>query len=184
MKQRASKLDPHAEKLRQWFGPEKVTLEVARQRLADEGVSVSAARLAEWWEQEQGRDMEEQILIDVTNGSRLAKEIADEASDAPPQITTLIKLIERLVIMVSTRGDLPTQLKHLPKLIAPALEWSRQQHGAERLALEKQKFATSLKSRIEIGLDEIAAQIGENPEARRLYDQFRAVVNAATEPTL
>ena len=183
MKQRPSKLDPYADDLRRWFGEEKVTLEAARDRLTALGVNVSSARLSEWWAQEQGRDMEEQLLVDVAAGSRLAREISAEAADAPPQLAPLIKLIERLIMTVSTRGDLSTQLKHVPMLIAPVMEWSRQQHSAERLALEKQKFATTLKSKIEIGLDEIAAQIGENPEARRLYDQFRAVVNAATEPT-
>jgi hypothetical protein len=182
LKSRPSKLDAHAADLRRWFGEEKVTLEEARSRLAAAGCPVSVGRLSEWWGQEQGREMEEQLLADVASGSRLAREIAAEAQDAPPQIASLIKLIERLIMAVSTRGDLPTQLKVIPSLIAPALEWSRQQHSAERLALEKQKFTTALKTKIEAGLDEIAAQIGENPDARRLYDQFRSVVASATAP--
>lgn len=183
-KRQPSKLDGHEEQIAQWFREEKLTLAQAAARLGEQGVKVSASRLSDWWSRYQSDELqaeaEAKLFADLATGSRIAREVGAMAADAPTQVATLIKLLERLILQVSVRGELPTQLKVIPSLIAPVLEWSRQQLGAEKLALDRDKYANALKSKIEAGLDALAAQIGDNAEARSLYDQFRAVVTEAT----
>lgn len=185
MKDKASKLDAHEAELAEWFRKEKLTLAQAVARLAERKVKVSPSRLSAWWAKYQNDalqvEAETKLYADLASGSRIAKEVGDMAADAPTQIATLIKLVERLILQVSVRGELPTQLKVIPALIAPCLEWSRQQQSADKLALDRERYANTLKTKIEAGLDELAQQIGDNREARDLYDQFRAVVTAATQ---
>lgn len=184
MKRQASKLDGHEAELTRWFREEKLTLGQAIARLADRGVTVSASRLSDWWSRYQQDELqaeaEAKLFADLASGSRVAREVGEMAATAPTQVATLIKLVERLILQVSVRGELPTQLKVIPTLIAPVLEWSRQQLGAEKLALDREKYATALKTKIDAGLDALAGQIGDNPEARALYERFRAVITEAT----
>jgi hypothetical protein len=53
--------------------------------------------------------------------------------------------------------------------------------GKAVLELEREKFREAVRTKIDAGLDELAEQIGTNPEARELYQKFRALVKKATE---
>lgn len=184
MKSKPSKLDAHEADLADWFRREKLTLSEAVARLGERQVKVSPSRLSAWWSKYQADAMtaeaEAKLYADLASGSRIAKEVGEMAVNTPTQVATLIKLVERLILQVSVRGDLPQQLKVIPSLIAPCLEWSRQQQTAAKLTLDQEKYAAGLKSKIEAGLDELAKQIGDNRAARELYDQFRSVVTEAT----
>ena len=141
MKSRPSKLDAHADDLRRWFGAEKVTLEEARKRLAAAGVSVSLARLSEWWEQQQQADLEAKLFADVANGARVAKQVEALAAEAPTQVGVLVKLIERLIVQVSVRGELPQQIEQLPDLVRTALAAMKVQQDERSLAIDEAKLA-------------------------------------------
>jgi hypothetical protein len=106
MKARPSKLDEHAEDLCEWFDVEKLTLKGAVARLAERGVKVSGSRLSTWWGQVQQQRLEDQILANIATGSRLNRDIQQKfEKDAPPDIETIKKLLQTLVLHVTVKGQ-------------------------------------------------------------------------------
>jgi len=140
-KQRPSKLDEHVEDLRCWFGEEKITLEQARARLAERGCDTSIGRLSVWWSGQQQRDLEARLFADVATGARIAKEVEKLAVDAPTQVGVLVKLIERLIVHVSVRGEIPQQVEQLPDLVRTALAALKVQQDERSLAIDEAKLA-------------------------------------------
>lgn len=97
--------------------------------------------LSEWWEQQQQADLEAKLFADVANGARVAKEVERLASEAPTQVGVLVKLIERLIVQVSVRGELPQQVEQLPDLVRTALAAMKVQQDERSLAIDEAKLA-------------------------------------------
>lgn len=145
MKAKASKLDAHETELAEWFRKEKLTLAQAVARLAERQVKVSASRLSAWWSAYQSDELqaeaETKLYADLASGSRIAKEVGDMAANAPTQAGTLIKLVERLILQISVRGDLPNQIEVLPALVRSALDGMKVQQAERSLAIDEAKLA-------------------------------------------
>ena len=188
MKSRKTKLADHAEQLEAWFtATPPLTLDQARARLLSEhGLSVSASRLSTWWaSREKQRTIAEaqaKVLASIASGAAINRAVTDaQAKDAPPEMLTIIGLLKTTILQQSvSAADNPESLALLPALMRPVIEWMRLQQARETSDLEREKFAQTLKTKIDAGLDELAAQIGADPEARRHYEAFRAVVTKAT----
>jgi division protein CdvB (Snf7/Vps24/ESCRT-III family) len=144
MKRQASKLDAHEEQIAEWFRKEKLTLAQAVARLAGAGVKVSASRLSDWWSRyqtdEAQAEAEARLYADLATGSRIAKEVGEMAVNAPTQVGTLIKLVERLILQVSVRGEIPSQLEVLPALVRTALEGVKVQLAERGMAIDEAKL--------------------------------------------
>lgn len=145
MKRQASKLDAHEADLSRWFREEKLTLAQAVARLAERDVKVSASRLSDWWSKYQAdqvqAEAEAKLFADIATGSRIAREVGEMASTAPTQVGTLIKLVERLILQVSIRGEIPSQLEVLPGLVKTALEGVKVQLAERGMAIDEAKLA-------------------------------------------
>ena len=57
-----------------------------------------------------------------------------------------------------------------------ALKLDQKERG---MAFDREKFLASIKTQIEHGLDALFAEVKSNPEARALFEQFKAVVRKA-----
>jgi hypothetical protein len=51
----------------------------------------------------------------------------------------------------------------------------------EQLSLERSKLKESLRTKLRMGLDAVAEAFRQNPQAMRLYEQARALIDAETE---
>lgn len=144
MKSKPSKLDSHETELAEWFRRDKLTLAQAVARLGDRQVKVSASRLSAWWAKYQSDEMtaeaETKLYADLASGSRIAKEVGAMAANAPTQAGTLVKLIERLILQISVRGDLPNQTEVLPALVRSALDGMKVQQAERSLAIDEAKL--------------------------------------------
>ncbi|MBX3732601.1 MAG: hypothetical protein KF791_08410 [Verrucomicrobiae bacterium] len=144
MKKVPSKLDAHVENLAKWFSEEKLTLAQAVQRLASVGVKVSPSRLSDWWagyqEQELHAEAEARLYADLATGSRIAREVGEMAAAAPTDVSTLVKLMERLILQISVRGEMPAQMKVLPALVRTALEGIRMQLLERKVSVDEGKL--------------------------------------------
>jgi len=106
MKSRPSKLDDYAEKLSEWFDHEKITLREAQDRLIELGCKVSAARLSVWYQQHNQQRLQDQLLANIATGARMNRDIeAKFEKDAPPEIETLKKLLQTLVMQLAIKGQ-------------------------------------------------------------------------------
>jgi len=146
MKQQASKLDRHADALRQWFTPadqggDGITLAEARARLLKLECSVSASRLSLWWQHQQQRSMQEQILGRITSGAQLNREVEKRFDKDPaPATETLIKVFKVLIMELSLHGQAQPQiLKLIGPLMAQVLVDAKLQSQAEDRKLEERR---------------------------------------------
>lgn len=144
MKRQASKLDGHEAELTRWFREERLTLAQAVTRLAERGVAVSPSRLSAWWARYQQDELqteaEAKLFADLATGSRIAREVGAMAADAPTQAGTLIKLLERLILQVSVRGETPQQVKVLPALVRSAIQGLKVQLAERQVAVDEGKL--------------------------------------------
>jgi hypothetical protein len=60
------------------------------------------------------------------------------------------------------------------------MEKAKLDQQERRMQLEREKLSAQLKTKIEAGLDALYEEIKSNAAARKLYDQFRAVIAEAT----
>lgn len=188
MKPRASKLDPYAEQITAWFrGTPALTIEQACARLLSEhGLSVSAGRLSDWWSARESnrtiKEAQDTVLASIARGAAINRTVTEaQAKDAPPEMLTIIGLLKTMILQLSVNAaGNPELLELLPSLMKPVVDWLKLQQAKETSDLERAKFTQQLKTKIEAGLDELATQIGADPEARRHYEAFRSVVTKAT----
>lgn len=139
MKTRSSKLDAHAEQLREWDGLSIPLAEMAS-RLKALGCSVSLSRLSSFLEAQRSAALQARLLGQITTGSRACKEVeARFKKDAPPELETLINLHRLMVLQMSTAGMAD------PKLIQIADQGMRTVmefvSGQTKARLEERKLA-------------------------------------------
>lgn len=139
-KQRASKLDPFAGELIEWFH-RGLGLREAQARLAERGCSVSLSRLSTFWESCQHREMIEKALNRVSIGADASRQIERQfAKDAPPELGTLIKLLRVQVMQLALHGQSePQLLKLATTLLKPVMENLKVEEHAKDRELEERR---------------------------------------------
>lgn len=165
MKSRPSKLDPFAARLTEWFGIEKISLKEAQERLKQDGCTISATSLSEWWSRRQEQMLRDQLLTRIATGSELNRQITAEYQKHPaPELETLIKLFKTLILQLSMSGVTnPGFLEMVPALMRQVLE-------AQKIGLKTQ----------EISLDERRVALLEKKAAQA--DSAKKVVESALTP--
>src|SRR4051812_24285082 len=97
-KQKPSKLDAYAERLDEWFGIEKKTLDEVREQLLLDGVTVSCSRLSSWWGNRQTERMQEQLLSQIATRARACAEVEEAFTrHSAPELDILVKLHRVLI---------------------------------------------------------------------------------------
>lgn len=139
-KQRASKLDQYAEQLTEWFLL-NLSLRDAQLRLKNLNCSVSLSRLSSWWEQEQQRRSQTQMLERIAIGSQQCAEIEKQfGKNPPPEISTLIKIMRTLIMQLTVRGQTdPAMLKLATSLIKPVMDHLHIQEREKDRELEERR---------------------------------------------
>ena len=144
MKEHKSKLDPYAKHLDEWFSPPlKLTLEQAAARLASEyDLSVSRARLSEWWEARCNQKLQTSLLNQIATGSRACQAVEREFGKNPaPELETLIKLHRVLILNLATRSELdPSLLDTVSTLMKSAMEWAKLQEKQQSRQLDERRL--------------------------------------------
>lgn len=172
----ASPLNQFQERLDDWLYIENASFQEVSQRLArDHSFMCSPSSVWRW---KQRRD-EERLLEQITNKARQSREVVAKFAEENPELDASFTNLLRQVAM-----DLVSSPNPDPQAIClvagKALKLRDQDLQRKKLELSADKFRASLRTKLEEGLDELAKTIGSNPEARALYDSFRAVVTKAT----
>ena len=139
MKERQSKLDAHAERLDEWFGIRKLTIEQAQAELLKDGLSISQSRLSTWWAARQSQLSRNKVLADITSGSRDCKSFREQFENNPaPDMRTIVNLYQVLVMQFSTRAEVDPKLLQLAdSMMRTAMEYNS---GQTRAELEKRRL--------------------------------------------
>ena len=161
-KQRASKLDPHAERLEEWFGA-GVTLEEAQRRLRELGCVVSRSRLGDWWQGRMQARQQEALLRQIATGARQHQEVLSEFARHPaPELETIIALHRVLILKLSTQANTdPDLLDLIGRLMKPVLEHAKLVEKRRELELAEQKYRDQVAERVKA----IQAELGRARES-------------------
>lgn len=127
MKSKPSKLDAYAERLEEWFGADKKSLEEVQKQLALDGCSVSRSRLSDWWANRQKEKMQAALLGQITSGARQCQEVeAALGKTGAPELDTLMKLHRVLIFKLSTMGNIdPEMLELVNRMMRPVIQVAR-----------------------------------------------------------
>ena len=172
----ASPLNQFRDQLDDWLYIENASFQDVAQRLArDHSFTCSPSSVWRW---KQRRD-EERLLEHITSKARQSRDVVAKFAEENPELDASFTNMLRQVAM-----DLVSSPNPDPQAIClvagKALKLRDQDLQKKKLELAADKFKASMRSKLEEGLDELAKTIGNNAEARALYDSFRAVVTKAT----
>lgn len=185
-KRTKSKLDKYAEQLAAWEA-ENATLESMKTRLADQGCAVSLGRLSNYFASRRAelrRIAARNSLFDaIRDGAATNHELDRVFNENPsPDLARLVDVTKSLVFSLKVRavkpdGKVDKEELSLASLLLREITHVLTLRVREReMDLTEQKFKAALKSKLESGLDALAAALRANPEAMLLYQQARDLV--------
>lgn len=123
--------------------------------------------------------MREEAAIQSSNGETLTETLAH-------WLAVRYMLASRTL----SESSGPQQWKMLRELCGDIVELRRGDHSMRRIELERQRVAAAerdadlkWKRRVIIGLETLAKEIGENPEAKAAFDQLTKVLRHPFDPT-
>jgi hypothetical protein len=134
-----SKLDPFTASLDEWFGVQKLSLEEVREKLKEDGCSVSLSRLSRWWEARQTVLAEEKLLNQIATGARTHAAVVKQfGENPPPELQTLIDLHRVLIMQLSTAGAAnPKMLELADRCMRTVMDYIS---GQTKATLENRKL--------------------------------------------
>ncbi len=141
MKTKPSKLDPHAERLTEWFLAGK-SLKEAQEQLRLDGCSVSLGRLSQWWEAQRAKAAEDKFLEQITSGAQQTKRIDEALKENPaPVLQQIMARLKVLTAMLATQATAnPEAMKQLDLLLTHLVAFHREEGRDKDRALAWQRF--------------------------------------------
>lgn len=180
-KPRENKFTPHAEAILGWFATEpELRLVDAVTRLADLGVKATPGELSIFLRRHRDEDEREKMLYGVATGAEKCRELDEAFAKNPaPELSLLIKLLKNLILNLNLNPDTaPEHLELATNLMRPVIEFARIEQKQRDAELNLEKFRDSTRSKVDAGLDEIAALFKSLPELQAEFDALRAKLNA------
>lgn len=192
MKTRPSRLDEHAATLRAWFAADKLSYAEAKKRLASLGCQVSEARLCDWWQREQRRQLADNVLERIVTGSRACEQMNDQfATNPAPQLSVIVNWLKTLVMQTAVSGHADAKLLTIAKdFLKSILDYEKLLTQREALNLDREKFEiVTCEKFLKFYSDSKAREIAETDGDNRvkiaaLRSVLFAEVDAAKEPVI
>lgn len=150
MKSKPSKLDPHAERLDEWFGIQKLSIAQVQEQLKLDGCVVSSGRLSTWWAARQSQQMQNQLLAQISTGSNQCKEVEKQLGKNPaPELETLVKLHRVLILKLSSQANVdPSLYEVVFNMMKPVLKYAELQEKRKRNDLDREIFETEVSEKL------------------------------------
>lgn len=152
------------------------TLKETAAWLKADGITVSPAALSLWLSSWSLRQRFTLADADTVEFIRLLKERNPNLPESELQQFGA----EYFQMQAMKMGDAKTFLKFATARTKAEMEKAKLAQKDRALEFDQTKFAASLKTKIEHGLDALFEEIKGNAEARALFEKFKAVVTKAT----
>lgn len=148
-KEKQSKLDAHAERLDEWFGVQKKTLDEVRQQLALDGVSVSCSRLSDWWSRRQGEKQQAMLLANIASGARQVKEVEEAFKRNPAPALETINKLHRVLTMQMATGSVtdPSLIELAERCTKMVLEFAKLEEAKASREFGERKYRDEVAER-------------------------------------
>lgn len=149
MKTRPSKLDAHAEQLREWDAASLPIIsegDCMVKRLAARGCSVSPSRVSCFLEAQRSRSAQDRLLAQITSGSRACQEVEAQFSKTEaPALESLIKLHRVVIMQLATQaGTQPELLELMGGAMKPVLEFAKLELKGREFSQSQEHFKQTL----------------------------------------
>lgn len=144
--------------------------------LKADGVGISSGALSRWLSSWQLRQLFQLADADTMEFIRQLKERNPNLPESELQQFGA----EYFQMQAMKMGDAKTFLKFATARTKAEMEKAKLAQRDRALEFDQKKFAASLKTKIEHGLDALFEEIKGNAEARALFEKFKAVVTNAT----
>ena len=176
-----------AECLERWLFDDKpaLTFVAAKDRLwSDFNVKSSKSAVGEFYKKCRQERVTKTLLESVSTANRLKDVIRNSQGVI---FESLLELVGQDAFERKMRGEeVPIEtLKDLSEIASVGLraitDGKKLQQTDQRIEIERQKLARTMKSDIEKGLDAVYEELKTNPAALALFSQFKAVIAKATE---
>lgn len=180
-KPRESKFTPHADTIVGWFESEpELRLVDAVERLAQLKVTATPGELSRFLARHRDEQERDKMLYGIATGAEKCRELdAAFASNPAPELAVLIKLLKNLIINLNLNPETPPDLiDRATALMKPVLEFAKLEQKQREAELDLEKFRDATRSKVEAGLDEIAALFRQAPELQAEFEALRAKLNA------
>jgi len=177
----SSVLSPHKADLREWFAQELPFDEILL-RLKKRKLVVSRSALSAYRKRMQREQLQEIVLDRLASGAVASDRVERELARNPaPEMSVLIGLLRNLIFTLTTRSQNAMPVPAIVELMRPVMEWVKVLEKRADRELEREKFAFTQKSKIELGLDAIEAEVRGNAEAAKVFARLREVIRERDE---
>lgn len=180
-KPRESKFTAHAATIVEWFEREpELRLVDAVERLAKLGVKATPGEVSRLLARHRDSQDRDRMLYGIATGAEKCRELdAAFASNPAPELAVLIKLLKNLIINLNLNPETPQDIiDRATSLMKPVLEFAKLEQKQREAELDLEKFRDATRSKVEAGLDEIAALFRQAPELQAEFEALRAKLNA------
>lgn len=175
-RQARNRLTPHREDLREWFRAELPYAEIL-ERLKKRKVKSSISAIGEYRQRLYREELQETVLTRIATGAMARDKVVKELGiHGTADVGTLIALIQNLIFVLTTSSRSAMSVDDVTALLRPVLDWVKVLEKRADRELEREKFGFLQKSKIEVGLDAIEAEVRGNAEAARVFARLREVV--------
>jgi hypothetical protein len=145
----------------------------------EHGIKTSTRALGEFWE----TYCEPRFLERRRGAARLSSSIRKEAQKSPEAFdTSTVDLLEQLSFDLANKaGTVPAKLqpqyvKDVKTLFTLVLKSKSQDSKNKALELDREKFRAAIMKKIDLGLEELYAQIKDNPAALEAFNKMKAAI--------
>lgn len=179
-KQRENKFTPHHADLIAWFEAEPtLRLIDACNRLAERGVKATPGELSIYLRRHREKEDRDRMLYGIATGAEKCRELDEAFAKNPaPELSLLIKLLKNLILNLNLNPDTaPEHLELATNLMRPVIEFARIEQKQRDAELNLEKFRDATRSKVDAGLDEIAALFQQAPELKTEFEALRAKLN-------
>jgi hypothetical protein len=162
-----------------WFFVDQPPLDcdAASARLRKEfGVQRSPEALRQFWHRLSERRLRDRIV----RNARKANEVVKVFEQNPAETyRAVIGMIGQIAFDEAT-ADETLDVEALTDLTKLLIAARKEDTSAQALEFDREKFKESLRTKLEAGLDAVAAAFKGNTEAMKLYQQARAMISRET----
>lgn len=184
-KERESKFTDHYAALIAWYEEEPTrTLEQGVVWLAARGVKAHRGEisrlLAKHQKERRDREDRERMFAGIATGADKCREL-DEAFKAnpAPHLALIVGLLKNLIINLNLNPETPKEdIERATALLKPVIEFARIEQKQRDAELNLEKFRDATRSKVDAGLDEIAALFHQAPELKAEFEALRSKLNA------
>ena len=163
------------------FTPPTHSLAKAKARLKSEfGIDRGLTALHHFYHRAKARRTERNQFSEYLKEARAQAQATIDSGAAPTLLleASLVQIGALLMEATKVGKLIPEDVAQIKDLFTSLTAGVREMRGNEQLTFERERFQKSQQTKIQAGLDAIAAEAGDNPKVKAALDQIAEATRA------